>query len=127
VFFGNRSARQNLLLRVSMNRGKTISLKWFFALIAFEMIIANLTHPSMPTIIKKLSLPAYTFGVAFTAMSFTNFLFSPFWGALSDQIGRIRIFIVCCVGYALGQFLFGQSLTLTNILFARLLSGFFIG
>lgn len=110
-----------------MNRRKTTSLKWFFALIVFEMIMANLAHPSTPTIIKQLSLPAYTFGVAFAAMSLTNFLFSPFWGALSDQIGRIRIYIVCCVGYALGQFLFGQSLTLTNIIFARLLSGFFIG
>jgi len=93
----------------------------------FELVVANLAHPATPTLIKNLQLPNYTFGAAFAAMSFTNFLFSPFWGRLSDRIGRMKVYAISCVGYALGQFLFMLATTEYHIFMARGVAGLFIG
>ena len=63
-------------------------LKYFFIISAFQSLAANFAHPATPTLIQNLGLNDYMFGVAFAGMSLTNFLFSPFWGKISDQIGR---------------------------------------
>jgi MFS transporter, DHA1 family, multidrug resistance protein len=68
---------------------KSSSLIWFFSFMMMELIFANLAHPATPALIKNLNLPDYTFGAAFASMAFTNFLFSPFWGRLSDHKGRV--------------------------------------
>lgn len=107
-------------------RTPKITVYLFFALTALEMFFANFAHPVTPTIIKTLNLPAYTFGVAFASMSLTNFLFGPFWGRMSDRIGRIKMYVLCMFGYALGQYLFGQATTEYDIFLARIIAGFFI-
>ena len=99
----------------------------FFAINVVQSLAANFAHPATPTIIKNLALPDYMFGVAFAGMSITNFLFSPFWGRITDQIGRRKVLLLGGVGYALGQALFGMATTQLGILFGRMVSGFFIG
>ncbi len=111
----------------TLKRYKTTSLTWFFVLMMFQLIIANLAHPVTPVIIQTLQLPAYIFGLAFASMSFSNFLFAPLWGRLSDRIGRIKIYTICCFGYAIGQFLFFQATSEISILLARAVAGVFIG
>lgn len=99
----------------------------FMLITAWEMVFANFAHPITPTLIQNLKLPAYTFGAAYAAMSFTSFLFSPFWGTLSDRIGRVKIYVLCMFGYAFGQYLFSQATQEIHILIARSVAGFFIG
>lgn len=106
---------------------KTTSLIWFFSFMMMELIFANLAHPATPALIKNLNLPDYTFGAAFASMAFTNFLFSPFWGKLSDHKGRVKLYMFACIGYAFGQFLFMQATTEIGIFVARGIAGFFIG
>lgn len=106
---------------------KTSSLRWFFVLMFIEMVFANVAHPATPFLIQQRNLPAYTFGFAFSAMSFTNFLFSPFWGELSNRYGRMRIYLIGCLGYALGQWYFAVAMSFTAIMIARMISGFFVG
>lgn len=106
---------------------KQQNFKLFFFLVALESLAANFAHPMTPTIIKNLGLPASMFGTAFAAMSFTNFLFSPFWGKLSAKIGSKIILSLCCVGYGVGQFAFAMATTQTTVLIARCISGFFVG
>lgn len=103
------------------------NFKIFFFLVALESLAANFAHPMTPTIIKNLGLPASMFGTAFAAMSFTNFLFSPFWGKLSAKTGSKMILSLCCVGYGIGQFAFAMATTQTTVLIARCISGFFVG
>ncbi|MDP2814972.1 MAG: MFS transporter [Erysipelotrichaceae bacterium] len=106
---------------------KSSSLIWFFSFMMMELIFANLAHPATPALIKNLNLPDYTFGAAFASMAFTNFLFSPFWGKLSDHKGRVKLYMLACIGYAFGQFLFMQATTEIGIFVARGIAGFFIG
>lgn len=99
---------------------------FYFVIVAFQNIAANLAHPITPTLIKSLNLPNYMFGLMYAGMAGTNFLFSPFWGKLADYFNSKRIMLIGCCGYAAGQFLFWHSQTIATIMFARCLSGFFV-
>ena len=99
----------------------------FLFINAFQNITSNLAHPVTPTLIKNLQLGDYMFGVAFAAMSFTNFLFSPFWGKMSEIIGEKKIMVFGCVGYAVSQLIFMLAGNEFDIIIARMLAGFFMG
>lgn len=99
----------------------------FFIAVALESLAANFAHPITPTLIKNLQLPDYSFGMLYAGMAFTNFLFSPFWAKQVTRLGSRRVLGICCVGYGVGQLLFAIMKTLPTIMFARLLSGFFVG
>lgn len=99
----------------------------FLAITFLQYVAANFAHPITPTLIIDLNLPAYMFGAAFAGMSFTNFLFSPFWGKMREFFSLRKILFIGCVGYGIGQFLFSQSTQVGTILFARCFSGFFVG
>lgn len=80
-----------------------------------------------PTLIKEYDLNDYMFGVALAAMQTTNFLFSPFWGKLNNYISSRQAMLVCGIGYAVGQALFGMARTEAMVIFARAFAGFFTG
>ncbi len=99
----------------------------FLMVIALESLAANFAHPVTPTIIKSLNLPDYMFGVAFAGMAFTNFLFSPFWANMVSRLSSRLVLLICCCGYGGGQILFMLGRDEVSILFARLVSGLFVG
>lgn len=98
----------------------------FFAVSLLQYIAANFAHPITPTLIHDLALPGYMFGAAFAAMSFTNFLFSPFWGKMREFVSIRTLIALGCFGYGFGQFLFGISTAQWSILVARCIAGFFV-
>ncbi len=104
-----------------------VSLKRYFILIILQTLAANFAHPVTPTLISDLKFHSYMFGVAFASMSLTYFLFAPFWGKVSDLIGRVKVLALCCVGYAVGQWVMSGMHTEFDFVIARLISGFFIG
>lgn len=99
----------------------------FFAISMIHFLAANFAHPFTPTLIQNLGLHSYMFGLAFAAMSFTNFLFSPFWGKMRDYFSSKQLMLVGNVGYAVGQLLFSLAKTEGMILLARCVSGIFVG
>lgn len=105
---------------------KKVSVPRLLFLISLYSLAANFAHPITPTLIQNLHLHDYMFGVAFACMALTNFLFSPFWGKISKGFGYARTAGFCFLGYAAAQALFGFALTEGQIIFARLLGGFFI-
>ncbi|WP_455684464.1 MFS transporter [Thomasclavelia sp.] len=107
-----------------MNKNKLLV---FFLINGLFNLAANYAHPITPTVIKNLELGDYMFGVAFGAMMGLNFLFSPFWGRLNEQINSKTTMLICSVGYAIGQLLFWQSTSQNTIIFARMFSGVFTG
>lgn len=56
--------------------------------------------------------------------SFMQFLFAPFWGRLSDRIGRRPVMLVSIAIGATGYALFGAAGSLGGLFAARMLSGF---
>lgn len=107
-----------------MNKNKLLI---FFIINGLFNLAANYAHPITPTVIKNLNLDSYMFGVAYGAMMGMNFLFSPFWGKLNEQINSKTTMLICSIGYAIGQILFWQATSQNIIIFARLFSGVFTG
>lgn len=66
-------------------------------------------------------------GVLMTSYSAAQFLFSPFWGSLSDRIGRRPVLMVGLVGNTVFFTMFGLANTLVLALLARFLAGVFNG
>lgn len=106
---------------------KKPSLLLFFIFSGIHQIASNFAHPVTPSIINGLGLPSYMFGLAFSCMATTNFLFSPFWGQRSDAKGRVKTMAICACGYACGQLIFSMANSGAMILCARLLAGAFAG
>lgn len=106
---------------------KSLALRRFFILYFILSVTNNLVHPITPSYIQILNLPDYMFGVLYAAMALTNFLFSPFWGRISDRKGRVYVAFISILGYAIGQAGFGMARNPEIILSFRLLSGIFAG
>lgn len=67
-----------------------------------------------PTVIAWLS----------ASYSLMQFIFAPFWGRLSDKIGRRPVILISVAASCAGHMIFGLSSTLAAIFAARLLAGF---
>lgn len=101
------------------------SILRFYWVHATMIIASNIAHPFTPTLIRQLGVPDSLFGMAYSAMSLSVFLFSPFWGKLSDKHGRTLCLLISCIGNGVGQFLFSIAKTSATILLARFIAGFF--
>lgn len=99
----------------------------FFAVSTLFSMAASFAHPVTPTIIEQRGFGDYMFGVALASMMTVNFLFSPFWGQLVSYLSSRRILLICCLGYALGQALFGLASSEGMMVAARMFAGLFTG
>ncbi len=102
-------------------------LGYFFVVMFIFNMAANFVHPVTPAIIVELQLNDYMFGLALAAMMVFNFLFSPLWGRLAGRLSSRRVMLICGIGYAAGQLLFGIARTELEFLLARMFAGIFIG
>ena len=89
-------------------------------------LAANLAHPITPTLFNIRGFESTLFGLAFSMMSLFNFLFSFFWAKKLNKVKINLIFIVCCMGYAFGQFLFLIGNNVYVMLLSRAIAGMFI-
>jgi len=99
----------------------------YMAINVLFCLAASFAHPVTPTIIQERGFGDYVFGAALSAMMVTNFLFSPFWGRLVSYVSSRRVILVCSLGYAAGQAMFGMAQTETALLLARVFAGVFTG
>lgn len=99
-----------------------IFLTIFIDLVGFGIII-----PTMPFIAREFGADARSIGMLMAIYSLMQFLFSPFWGALSDRVGRRPVILISLLGGAASFFLFAFSRSLTLLFVARALAGAFGG
>ncbi len=92
----------------------------FLYLVGFGVVI-----PVIPLLSKNFGATALQTGLLLSVYSLMQFLFSPFWGRLSDRYGRRPILLFCLLGEVLSYLLFAWSRTLEWLFVARLLAGFF--
>ena len=108
-------------------KGMDIHLMMFYLGCSILNIAASTAHPVTPTIFTTLGLGSYMFGVALASQLVTNFLFSPFWGWLSTYISSRTVLLITCIGYGVGQILFGLATTEMGFIVARALTGVVCG
>jgi DHA1 family tetracycline resistance protein-like MFS transporter len=92
----------------------------FIYLLGFGIII-----PVMPILSRDFGASSTQVGMLMAIFSLMQFLFSPFWGRLSDKFGRRPILLICLLGEGLAYLLFASARSLEGLFVARALAGFF--
>lgn len=87
-------------------------------MVGFGIII-----PIMPFFLTSLGGNASILGLFMATYSLMHLLFAPFWGRLSDRIGRRPVILIGLSGYGITFILFGFTDQLGMMFIIRILSG----
>jgi len=96
-------------------------------ILSFTLVVVTLGFgmviPIFPFYIERLGVSGSQYGLLIAVYAIMQFLFSPFWGSLSDRVGRKPILLVGIFGGGLTMLMFGLASQLWMLFVARLLSG----
>ena len=92
----------------------------FIFTLGFGIII-----PIIPYYTRSVNATAFDLGLLLATFSFLQFFCGPFWGKISDQIGRKPVIAFSLLGFALAFTLVGMSHYLWMIFVAVAIGGFF--
>lgn len=109
-------------LNSGMSRRRVLSIVFFTVFL--DLVGFGILIPIQPFLAESLGAKPAIVTLLGAAYSGMQFLFAPFWGRLSDKIGRRPVMLTSIALGALGYALFGFSTTLTWLFAARMLSGF---
>ncbi len=90
----------------------------FLVMVGFGIVI-----PILPFFVGKLGGGAIALGIFMSSYSIMQFFFAPFWGRLSDRIGRRPVILIGLSGYGLTFLMFGLVNNLYLLIGIRALSG----
>ena len=90
----------------------------FIDLVGFGLII-----PVMPTYAQELNANGFLVGLLIASYSFMQFLLMPFWGRLSDHVGRRPILLLSLFTSAIGYLVWGFSNSLAMLFASRIIAG----
>ncbi|MDP1617342.1 MFS transporter [Phenylobacterium sp.] len=97
------------------------------SVIFLNMAGFGLVIPLLPFFGQAFDAPAWQITLMFSAFSVGQFLGEPFWGKLSDRIGRRPVLILTTAGGALAYVALAFAPGIWTALAVRLLSGFLSG
>lgn len=100
-----------------------MSLLLIFLTVFIDLIGFGIVIPVMPTFAEKLHASSMTVGFLIASYSLMQFLFMPFWGRLSDRVGRRPILLVSLVASCLGYLIWGFSGSLAMLFLSRIVAG----
>lgn len=108
--------------KTTRSRLVVIFMTVFIDLVGFGIIL-----PLSPFLAREFEATAFEIGLLMSIYSIMQFLFSPFWGSLSDRIGRRPVILIGLLGGGLSYVLFAFSNSLALLFVARALAGVFGG
>lgn len=91
----------------------------FLDLLGFGIVI-----PVNSFYVQSLGAGPAVIALLSASYSLMQFLFAPFWGRLSDRIGRRPVILISVAASCAGHLIFGLSSTIFTIFAARILAGF---
>src|SRR5512140_2759850 len=90
----------------------TINRKNLYIL-GFTLLVVMLGYgmiqPILPFLITKLGASGRGLGILASVYAAMQLVCAPFWGTLSDRIGRKPVILIGVLGYAISMFIFGIS------------------
>lgn len=106
---GNKSGKMALLL---------IFLTVFIDLVGFGIII-----PVLPKFATDFGADAFTVGFLVMSYSLMQFFLTPFWGRLSDRVGRRPILLISLAASTIGYLIWGGANSLLLLFLSRIVAG----
>ena len=94
----------------------------FVDILSFGMII-----PLSPVLARSFGANGIEVGAIISLYSLTQFFLAPFWGTLSDKLGRKPCLLIGIAGLMLAHILLAFADSLFDVFFSRLVAGFFGG
>lgn len=95
--------------------------------LAFALVVVTLGYgiviPVFPFLIDGLGGGGREMGLLIALAAFTELLFGPVWGGISDRLGRKRVLMVGIGGYAVSLAAMGMANSMGMLILARALSG----
>lgn len=106
---------------VTTGSRKNILILGFTLLVV--MLGYGMIQPIIPFLITKLGASGRDLGVLSSVYAAMQLVCAPFWGSLSDRIGRKPVLLIGVLGYAIAMFIFGLSTRFWMLFVARTFSG----
>lgn len=103
-------------------KGKPL-LFLLFLTVFIDLLGFGLVIPVMPNYAQQFHASDFTIGLLVASYSFAQFLFTPFWGRLSDKVGRRPILLISLLASAIGYLIWGFSNSLEWLFASRLIAG----
>lgn len=97
----------------------TLFLTVFLDLVGFGLVI-----PFLPAMARDMGGSDFLAAALASSFSLMQFLFVPFWGRLSDRVGRRPVLLWSIAGSAVGMLFLGLAQSLPLLFLARMFSGF---
>lgn len=97
-----------------------IFLTVFIDLVGFGMVI-----PLLPYLAVRYEATSFQVGLLMSIYSGMQFLFSPFWGRLSDRVGRRPIMLLSLLGSSTSYLGFALGGSLASLFISRFFAGLF--
>lgn len=102
-----------------MSRQKIVLLLTVF----IDMICFSMIFPVLPYFVKELQLSDIMVGIAAASFALMNFLFSPFWGSMSDRKGRRPVMLLSIAITFAANIILAFTNSLFLLLAARIMAG----
>ncbi|MCB0881170.1 MAG: MFS transporter [Thermoleophilia bacterium] len=105
------------------SRPRNTPLLIIFATVVVDLIGFGIVLPILPLWAERFGASPTEIGVLTAVYSLMQFLFAPFWGRLSDRIGRRPVILITLVGSAVSALWIGLAGALWMLFAARILNG----
>ncbi len=96
-----------------------------FVTIFIDYLSFGIIFPLLPYYIEKYGASPLLIGVIVGSFSLMQFVFSPFWGRLSDKVGRKKVIILSLFGTAIAHLILAFSFSIWGVLLSRIIAGIF--
>ncbi|HEY3156942.1 MAG TPA: MFS transporter [Candidatus Eisenbacteria bacterium] len=103
---------------ISAESRTILFLTVFIHLLGFGIII-----PLLPYYAETYGATGFTVGLLTTSFSFSQFVFAPFWGRLSDRVGRRPVLIGSLLVTGVSYFVYAAAGSLALLFASRILAG----
>jgi MFS transporter, DHA1 family, tetracycline resistance protein len=96
-----------------------------FLSVLVDLVGFGIVIPILPTYAKSYGASAPVIGLLSGTYSAMQLLFAPFWGKVTDRIGRRPVILIAAGGAMVAYFLFGIASSIPMLFVARALGGAF--
>ena len=101
----------------------SIQLYPLFLALFIDMLGFGIVMPILPRYAEYLGAASWQIGLLVGIFSLAQLIMLPFWGNLSDKIGRKPVLVISMLGTAIGYLIMALTRSITVMIIGRILDG----